>query len=314
MDRSAIFFLSFNRLEFTRPCLEHLIANTPKPYRLVIGDNGSVDGTREYLQGLKASGLDADFIFYNKNYGAHRPRSHFMSLYKDRYEFLGFVANDVLVSANWLPDFERCLTNVPRIGIMGGVDREWGTTDLHDENGEQFYGGYHFYWSDGYWLMRSTVIAEIQKKCTILVEDQTPEIPHPGYFIFNSPVHTQEYYYNAIKQAGYVTACNPRHNTKFYWNEHPTTADWHKKYTIMTKMVACQDHKKYSTETGDLMEFEGGAWTDEPEWVRATPPHILNAPASLLAQLDQGVTEEDKLMMSEEDWKKTTFTDIFKPK
>src|SRR5207249_2078492 len=52
-DRPAVsvVVVTFDNLAFTRLCLESLIANTDGPdYEVVVVDNGSVDGTPDYLR------------------------------------------------------------------------------------------------------------------------------------------------------------------------------------------------------------------------------------------------------------------------
>lgn len=58
-----------NRLECTRECLESLFARTSHPYSLVVVDNGSADGSREYLAGLHAAGRVHRLILLEENLG-----------------------------------------------------------------------------------------------------------------------------------------------------------------------------------------------------------------------------------------------------
>ena len=43
----------WNQLEYTKRCIESIERWTGLPYELVIIDNGSTDGTREYLRTVK---------------------------------------------------------------------------------------------------------------------------------------------------------------------------------------------------------------------------------------------------------------------
>jgi hypothetical protein len=43
----------FNQLEFTRHCLAALVRHTRPPWELVVVDNGSTDGTADYLRGVR---------------------------------------------------------------------------------------------------------------------------------------------------------------------------------------------------------------------------------------------------------------------
>lgn len=318
MPRSIIQFLSFNRLDLTRKALDRYFQNTTSSHKLVICDNGSVDGSIEYLKELQKSKPDVDFIFYKQNSGAHRPRSHFMHMYHKQYEFLGFVANDVYVSQSWLADFEKAMDTVPKIGIMGGIDREWGDNQKISEGGFTFYSGSHFGFSDGYYLMRSKIVQELQD-CSkaIFAHHEVFEYPHPGYFYFNSPLVSQAYLWNDIKNLGYHTACHPAHRMQFVQDAEDIKSDWHKQYTVFTKIIMAKNKKKYADETGGLIEFEmngqPGQWLDEPAISRRAPDQFLEGMhEGLLAQLDKGVEQSDINAKSPEDWDKTSYNDIFK--
>jgi len=48
LDVTAV-VLCYNRLDYTKICLDSFIKTAPIEYGIVIVDNGSTDGTREYL-------------------------------------------------------------------------------------------------------------------------------------------------------------------------------------------------------------------------------------------------------------------------
>ena len=50
--RAHIGIVTWNRLELTRLCLTSLLAHTPPGYGLTVVDNGSTDGTPQYLTAL----------------------------------------------------------------------------------------------------------------------------------------------------------------------------------------------------------------------------------------------------------------------
>ena len=87
-----------------------------------------------------------------------------------------------MVSSGWLPAFEEYMDAVPKIGILGPVDRDW-SSGLVKEDGKEFFGGTHFHWSDAYWLFRSDLIPELQTQKLSVVKGL--DINHPGYFYFN---------------------------------------------------------------------------------------------------------------------------------
>jgi glycosyltransferase involved in cell wall biosynthesis len=52
----GIYVASFNTCEFTRRCIQSIIAHTEEPYLLTVGDSASRDGSREMLQGYADAG------------------------------------------------------------------------------------------------------------------------------------------------------------------------------------------------------------------------------------------------------------------
>ena len=50
MKEANITVVTYNRLDLTKKCLESLQNNTMYPYKLTIIDNGSTDGTLEWLE------------------------------------------------------------------------------------------------------------------------------------------------------------------------------------------------------------------------------------------------------------------------
>ncbi|HUS99583.1 MAG TPA: glycosyltransferase family 2 protein [Candidatus Thermoplasmatota archaeon] len=99
-----VLFTTFNRLEFTKQTLPILLQNTPEGEIIVI-DNGSTDGTVEYL--LQHPG-NFKCIFNLKNTGISGAMNAFFEMTKDA-EFVAKVDNDTLVPAGWLSDLARVL-------------------------------------------------------------------------------------------------------------------------------------------------------------------------------------------------------------
>ena len=60
----SIITLTYNKLKYTKKYVESLFKYT-KDFELIIVDNGSTDGTREYLQSLN----NVKLIFNDENIG-----------------------------------------------------------------------------------------------------------------------------------------------------------------------------------------------------------------------------------------------------
>ena len=58
----SIVILNWNRLHYTKQTLECIIEKTTVPHELIFVDNGSVDGTREYLKDMENKTNAENFI------------------------------------------------------------------------------------------------------------------------------------------------------------------------------------------------------------------------------------------------------------
>ncbi|MHB0976806.1 MAG: glycosyltransferase family 2 protein [Candidatus Aquicultorales bacterium] len=86
-----------NQLRLTRLCLEAIKASTPQgSYEIVVIDNGSDDGTSEYLKTT-----EAHVIRFDANRGISVAWNR--GLREAAGKFYVFLHNDVLVSPGWLP-------------------------------------------------------------------------------------------------------------------------------------------------------------------------------------------------------------------
>jgi len=104
----------FNNLQYTRGCLDAIWRNSGTvPYEIIVGDDGSTDGTREYLLELGARvhpvlhTSNTGFIL-NCNAAAEQARG----------EFLVFLNNDTLPQAGWLEALLEPMKD-PGVGITG---------------------------------------------------------------------------------------------------------------------------------------------------------------------------------------------------
>jgi GT2 family glycosyltransferase len=90
-----VLFTTYNRLEFTKRSLEALLNS--EGVDVIIVDNGSVDGTLEYLHSLKESfGL----LMMAENEGIAGAMNRFLEMTKNDL-IVGKVDNDTVVPKNW---------------------------------------------------------------------------------------------------------------------------------------------------------------------------------------------------------------------
>lgn len=115
-----ILFITFNRLAYTRETLPAMIENAGADFSLTIVDNGSTDGTVDYLKQFarRNHNILSSVRFLEKNVGISQPTNEFWQ--SSHAEFLGKVDNDTLCPPGWLARLLDAHNRSSRLGIVGG--------------------------------------------------------------------------------------------------------------------------------------------------------------------------------------------------
>jgi GT2 family glycosyltransferase len=121
--RASIVVISFNSLAFTRLCLESALANTGEPpFELIVVDNASGDGSREYLEELAERDARVTLLANSKNAGF--PAACNQGLAAARGETLVLLNSDTIVAPGWLAGLEAHLD--AGAGLVGPVTNRIG--------------------------------------------------------------------------------------------------------------------------------------------------------------------------------------------
>ena len=116
-----ILYITFNRLEYTMKTLPLVFKNTKKPFKLVIWDNGSTDGTQEYLKTFSNHPKVKCINFCKNNKGISPVTNWFWE--QAECDIVGKIDNDILLCDNWLekllPYMTMKLKNSYKIGAIG---------------------------------------------------------------------------------------------------------------------------------------------------------------------------------------------------
>lgn len=119
---TSVVTLTHNKLEYSRRCLSSLLRTAYTPWELVVVDNGSTDGTREWLPRFRdeaaKAGVAVRWVLNDGNLGCSTARNQ--GTEEARGQRVVFIDNDVaLRSANWLHALGDCLDASPEVGIVG---------------------------------------------------------------------------------------------------------------------------------------------------------------------------------------------------
>ena len=118
----SVITLTHNKLEVTRKCLATLLGTRQANWELVVVDNGSSDGTREWLESFQTDaadhGVSVQLLFNDTNIGCSTARNQGAELAEGR--LLTFVDNDIaLRSSQWLNKLARPIQEDSGIAMTG---------------------------------------------------------------------------------------------------------------------------------------------------------------------------------------------------
>jgi len=110
-----LLFLSCNRLHYTRYSMPALLADPSEEFSLTIWDNGSIDGSREFLDAVKDPRI-VKKVFSPKNIGAYPVLSQ--AIAESHADLIGFVSDDLLVTPGWTRILAAAHAEVPEFGRL----------------------------------------------------------------------------------------------------------------------------------------------------------------------------------------------------
>lgn len=120
MSKVSIVVLTYNKLkEATEPFLLSLLKNTSgggQVHEIVIVDNGSSDGTVEYLKHFEQTNKNVKLIFNKENLGYSKGCNQAVNA--STGEYIVFLNNDILLLPNWLDDLLNIFEKEPDAGLV----------------------------------------------------------------------------------------------------------------------------------------------------------------------------------------------------
>ena len=124
---TSIILVTHNQLDYTIGCLDALRLRTDEAYELIMVDNGSTDGTPEYLR------EQPDVVLIENAENRGFPAACNQGLQVATGENLLLLNNDTLVTTGWLRRMLEVLHSDPTVGLVGPVSNNisgWQQVDV----------------------------------------------------------------------------------------------------------------------------------------------------------------------------------------
>jgi GT2 family glycosyltransferase len=123
----------WNQLDYTRRCIESLFATVDVPSRLIVVDNGSNDGTGEYLRGLRPPPLiQVETIHNDANRGYGVAVNQGLKIVSA--PFVCVLNNDTEFTPRWLSTMIDVTFRDHRIGIVNPESSNFGVRPRKGES------------------------------------------------------------------------------------------------------------------------------------------------------------------------------------
>lgn len=127
----TIIIQAYNRIEKTKQCIENLLKyTTGVKYDLLLIDNGSTDDTYEYFKSIPYDKVR--IIHINRNITASFTWN-FIDL-KMVSDYLVILANDIIVTPNWLSNLLKAAKSDPRIGMVNPMSSNTSNLQCYSFN------------------------------------------------------------------------------------------------------------------------------------------------------------------------------------
>jgi glycosyltransferase involved in cell wall biosynthesis len=111
-----LIFITYNRLEYTRLSLASVLADSAEEFSLTIWDNGSTDGTKEYLASVQDPRIVRK-VLSPQNVYLHGAANDMF--FKSSADLVGIIPNDFLVTPGWTRPLAKAHADVPEFGMIG---------------------------------------------------------------------------------------------------------------------------------------------------------------------------------------------------
>ena len=131
-EKVCIVVLNWNKLELTKSCLKSISEQSYKNYRVIVVDNGSVDGSKDWLHAQN----NIDLISNKKNLGFARAINQgFKRAVDNKSKYIISLNNDTELDPNWLRKLVNFMEQNPGIDFAQGSSMQKEDVTVFDSTG-----------------------------------------------------------------------------------------------------------------------------------------------------------------------------------
>lgn len=110
----SVIIINYNGKQYLKTCLGGIFSNNYPNYEVIVCDNGSTDGSQEYLEKLTKKHKNLFLVALGKNFGPSFARNKGVEKAKGKY--FAFLDNDTKPESDWLVDPVKEMEQDPTIG------------------------------------------------------------------------------------------------------------------------------------------------------------------------------------------------------
>ena len=123
--------LNWNGLEDTKSCLVSLRALNYPNIEIIVVDNGSVDGSKDYFATLN------DIVFVDLPYNTGFTGGHIAAEQVAKGRYIGLINNDLVIDSDWINECLATFDRNSKAAMVGGKTFKWnGDNPVYDVSNE----------------------------------------------------------------------------------------------------------------------------------------------------------------------------------
>ena len=134
LPKVSIIIVNWNGKKYLKECFDSVFSQTYSNYEVIFVDNGSTDGSAEYIEKNFPKTI---IIRFDKNYGFAMPNNiGIEEAFKNPdVQYIATLNNDTKVDSHWLEEFIKVAENDDQIGMCASKTLFFYTPELIDNTG-----------------------------------------------------------------------------------------------------------------------------------------------------------------------------------